>query len=188
MRLKLDKAYLFIGEIASGKSTLAKRFSEEFHVPHVSFGKYLLSYCEENGLLDDVNEEGEKRKVLQDTGQQLVEKNPEEFINNVVTHQAKGASVVIFDGVRHKVIWDAISKASDSIIGFFIDVPDLVRYERYRTRIKDIDNNKDETFESFMSKGEHEAESEIQFLKDRSYVIQGNDTISNILDLLKGRI
>lgn len=108
--MKINKSIIIIGEISSGKSTLARRLSEELQIPKASFGSYLIYYCEQNNIPED------KRGDLQNLGEQMIDKNAVQFLRNVVEFTTDDSEQLIFEGVRHGVILKEISSCSVRLV------------------------------------------------------------------------
>jgi cytidylate kinase len=93
------------GQIASGKSTLAKGLAATLGCERVSFGKYVRETAKRH--YDD------DRKTLQDLGQDLLEeRGAEQFCVDIFDAQA-GAFVpgqnLVVDGVRHEAVANALA-------------------------------------------------------------------------------
>jgi uridine kinase len=167
--MKIPKSILIIGEISSGKSTLARRLSEEFGMPKASFGSYLLYYCEQNNIPED------SRGDLQNLGQQMIEADPVGFLKNVIAFTTDKPVVILFEGVRHEVILREISSCSEKIASIYIDATFNQRLSRYLSREKKIDTNKTE--KDFLIASRHTVEREVPALKEKcSLVIKSSDS------------
>lgn len=165
-------AIIFSGKIASGKSTYAKSISSTFHIPIVSFGSFLISYCEKKGV-------SITRENLQKEGKEWVKERPQEFLENVLKSLNKNTDYIIFDGVRHVTIYNLIKKKYSTTLLIFIDVKDEIRYDRYLTRIKQSD--KKISLEEFINLDYHSTESELDLLKKIADIVLDykNDFKSN---------
>lgn len=152
----LEKAILIVGRIASGKSTIAKLMSSQYQLPIASFGSYLKSYRLSKGLSVD-------RADLQNLGEDFIRKDPKSFLTEVIKFSNGGSKVMIFEGVRHKIIFELIKKMCPKAFSIYIDVSDTTRLERFLARHKDIDVLKSKS--EFMAANSHSAESEIVQLK-----------------------
>ena len=167
--MKIPKSILIIGEISSGKSTLARRLSNEFGMPKASFGGYLLHYCEQNNMPED------SRGDLQNLGQQMIEADPVDFLNKVIAFTTDNPVIILFEGVRHEVILKEISSCSEKIASIYIDATFGQRLSRYLSREKKIDFNKTE--EDFLIASRHSVEREVLALKEKcSLVIKSSDS------------
>jgi len=167
--MKIPKSILIIGEISSGKSTLARRLSEEFGIPKASFGGYLLHYCEQNKIPED------SRGDLQNLGQQMIEADPVDFLKKVIAFTVDNPVVILFEGVRHEVILKEISSGSEKIASVYIDATYVQRLNRYLSREKKIDTNKTE--EDFLITSKHSVEREVPALKEKcSLIIKSSDS------------
>jgi cytidylate kinase len=94
------------GQIASGKSTLAKGLAATLGWHRVSFGGYVRQVAKDSGY-------DEERKTLQNVGQHLLDtRGAEQFCVDVLEAQA-GAFVpgqnLVVDGVRHERVADALA-------------------------------------------------------------------------------
>ncbi|MEP7377616.1 MAG: AAA family ATPase [Chitinophagaceae bacterium] len=179
--MKIFNSILIIGEISSGKSTLARKLSEELGIPKASFGGYLLHYCEQNNIPED------SRRDLQNLGQQMIETDPIGFLKNVIEFTTNKPVVILFEGVRHEVILKEISSCSDRLASVYIDATYDQRLSRYLSREKKIDTNKTES--DFLIASKHQVEREVPALKDKcSLVIKSTDSQDEDYQQLKSFI
>lgn len=89
----MNKSIIIIGNISSGKSTLAKSVQELIPKSQIaSFGAYLKSYCEERDLTYD-------REFLQNLGQKFIDENPEKFLKQVVDFSMPSENSIIIFGI-----------------------------------------------------------------------------------------
>jgi len=174
--MMLDKSIVIIGEICSGKSTLAKKLSNKLQIPRASFGSYLSHYCNQNNIPESL------RKNLQDLGQNMIDNDPKKFLLNVIEHSVRDSKSIIFEGVRHHIILDNISTISRDCSIIFIDASHELRLQRFLNREKGIDkNNKID----FIEASSHPVEMQVKELKLRSdLVIQSSDSIETDFDIL----
>jgi cytidylate kinase len=176
--MKIPKSILIIGEISSGKSTLARKLSEEFGMPKASFGAYLLHYCELNKIPED------SRGDLQNLGQQMIENNPVDFLKRVIEFTTAAPQVILFEGVRHEIILKEISTCSDKIASVYIDATYDQRLSRFLSREKKIDTNKTEY--DFLIASRHPVEREVPALKEKcSLIIKSSDSQEDDYQQLK---
>ncbi len=181
MDINLGKVIILIGEISSGKSTLAKCLSEELQIPKASFGAHLEDYCVKNNLPED------KRKDLQNLGQKMIEDNPVRFLQNVISFSGPIPPVMIFEGVRHYSILKEIERISDLCIVIFIDATYQQRLSRYLSREKRIDSIKTEA--DFQTASSHPVEKEVQSLKaNSSIIIRSSDSSDSDFRTLKNHV
>lgn len=174
---KLDLSLVIIGKICSGKSTLARDFSKWVRFPIASFGGYLAAYSKNQGL-------SVEREALQDLGTSFIENDHNKFLHNVIKFSAKDSRNFIFEGVRHKVIFDEIKKISTQTFSLFLDAKEEVRLERFVKREKEIDNLINAESD-FYERSRHKVEQEIDTLKDHcNFVITTNDSYQNFLNVL----
>jgi dephospho-CoA kinase len=162
MQNNIDTTITIIGRISSGKSTFAKELSLSHSITIASFGAYLKHYCEMNDLQTD-------RKTLQQIGDEFIQNKPLIFLSDVITHFGKKSDILIFEGVRHRIIFDELKRISKKHITIFIDADQITRYKRYCEREKDSDINK--TWEEFIAIDNHPVELEIETLKNDCNII-----------------
>jgi cytidylate kinase len=171
--MKIKTIITISGRISSGKSYAAELIHNKFGFPVASFGGYLKYYCEQKNLPTD-------RKNLQDTGENLVETNPQRFIIDVISHFIGNSDKIILEGVRHKSIFEEVKIITDNHLSIFIDADLQTRYDRYYKRNKDSDEVK--TFEQFVISDNHTVEMEIEDLKPLcNIVIDSTKEYSNEL-------
>jgi cytidylate kinase len=165
----IEKSIIIIGEISSGKSTLAKRICDAYKLPKASFGGYLLQYCKDHNLPENA------RKDLQNLGQEMIDNDARDFLKKVISFSTNNPNQLVFEGVRHKVIFDEISKISKETISLYVDATISQRLLRFVNREKEIDTNKTE--EDFNRDSSHPVEKEIPYLKSLcSLIIQSADS------------
>lgn len=167
--MQLHKAILIIGQISSGKSTLANRLFNELNMGKASFGGYLLHYCDQMGIAD------RSRENLQAVGQQLIDAGPASFLQAVIGFSAKGCKEVIFEGVRHLSILDEIQQISGDLISVYLDATFDQRLKRYLLRPdKAIDMDRSEA--EFNKAISHPVEQEVPSLRSKcAFVITSSD-------------
>lgn len=172
---KLDTIIALSGRICSGKSTVAKALFERLTFPIGSFGNYLIAYCSQKSLPTD-------RAYLQEVGQEMVEANPTQFLQNVVDYHIGDSKSLILDGIRHKVIFESVKGLAKNVISVFVDADLETRYKRYLTR-KKID------YETFLALDNHPVELETESLKPLcDIVIDSTANYENILSNLIKKI
>ena len=178
---KLNKSIVIIGRISSGKTTLAEAISRELDVPIASFGKYLVHYSSLKGIkiMD--------RSTLQDLGNKLIQKNSNKFLRDVIEFTTNKPKSMIFEGVRHKIIFSEIKENSHSTFSIFLDIDQKERYTRMVKRGKDSDRVKN--FEDFEKMDNHIVEMEIDELKPFTDIILGHRySLDDILKAVKAAI
>ena len=179
--MNIEKSIVIIGEISSGKSTLARRLSGELKIPKASFGGFLIHYCEQNNIPEN------QRGDLQDLGQEMIDKNAVGFLENVIAFSATEPSELIFEGVRHDVILKEISAVSKRLASIYVDATCDQRLARYLSREKKIDANKSEG--DFLKASAHAVEREVPTLKSKcSFIIQSSDSEETDFQQLKSFI
>lgn len=156
------KSIIVIGPICSGKSMIAQTIAAEYNFPVASFGGYLKQYALENGL-------GTERKDLQDLGEKFILERPKAFLEDVMSFSLTHGSVLIFEGVRHRIIFNMIRELSEDSLSVFIDIPYNVRWQRFLSRDKSSDTIKTE--QEFEKMNAHPVEKEILSLKPNCLVI-----------------
>ncbi len=175
--VRFDNSIVLIGEISSGKSTLAKKLASQLQIPKASFGGYLLHYCEKNNIPESL------RGDLQDLGQSMIETDPDAFLKNVIKFSLQNSTNAIFEGVRHHVILDAITEISDNCTVVFIDATYEQRLNRFLNREKEIDEGKNEN--DFLKASSHPVELQVKELKPLcSFIIASGDSIEDDFKLL----
>jgi dephospho-CoA kinase len=85
----------FAGSIASGKSTLSTEVALSLEWQRVSFGDYVRTLAQSQGL-------GESRKVLQVVGASLINQGMEQFCRAVLAQiNWQAGQPLVVDGIRH---------------------------------------------------------------------------------------
>ncbi|MBY0569500.1 MAG: AAA family ATPase [Hyphomonadaceae bacterium] len=98
------------GHLGSGKSTLAKALGARLNAPIASFGAYVRVRAQEAGL------DADDRTALQDLGQRLATEAPAAFVADFLARNGFSATpALIYDGVRHVGVWDAIAAHAGSL-------------------------------------------------------------------------
>ncbi|MBN8674287.1 MAG: AAA family ATPase [Chitinophagales bacterium] len=176
--MKINSSIVIIGEICSGKSTLARRLAEDVQLPKASFGGYLLQYCKDNGIPEH------ERGDLQNMGQQMIEDDAPSFLHKVINFSTTELSIVLFEGVRHEIILREISGMSGRTATIYVEASYSQRLSRYLARQKEIDTGKTEA--DFLTASRHPVEREVPLLKEKcSFVIESSDSADNDYEQLK---
>jgi dephospho-CoA kinase len=121
------------GPIASGKSTFARALAERFSAKLVGFGEYVRREACSRGL------DASDRRVLQDLGQSLVDRDVKSFVAGVFDHANFSPNErIVVDGIRHETVWDEIivfasSKRSSAKL-IFLEMPEEERRRRLGAR------------------------------------------------------
>jgi len=149
------------GKISSGKSTVADFINKNYNFPIVSFGAYLKSYCLSKNLPTT-------RETLQNVGEKLIQKDPERFLINVINFNTEKSDIIILDGVRHKIILEALNKLINNVIVIYIETDFNTRSIRYLSRKKSTDNTSH--YNNLIVADNHPVESEIDILKTFSHI------------------
>ena len=179
----IELAVVIIGKICSGKSTLAKALAVDNSFTIVSFGAFVKHLCVEKGIEPT-------RKNKQNLGEKLVRENPSFFLLKATEFSLKANSTmpVIYEGVRHVSILQAIREISKKTHVIYLDYDVDVRYSRYLLREKLIDTLDNRNF--FLEKSNHPVEQEITELlpiADHKTSIKDPDSLvkSVTIDLYK---
>ena len=116
------------GKIASGKTTLAARLSLLTAGRIASFGLYVRSQAKIRGIL-------ENRSNLQELGENLITEFGEiRFVEQALDLKNSHDKVLIIDGVRHKAVWEAITKVTSLSVLVYLDISENMRVERLKLR------------------------------------------------------
>jgi len=116
------------GQIASGKTTVAKIISQEYNFHFTSFGDYVRSKAQEMQLTIS-------RQVLQNLGQSLLETDINSFCRHVVfQNQWDSKSNLVIDGVRHVSVIHELEKILFPLKFklLFIDTSSSIRNDRLK--------------------------------------------------------
>jgi dephospho-CoA kinase len=122
------------GKIASGKSTLARALAARLGAKHLGFGDYVRATAQSRGL------DHTDRLTLQNLGQQLVTDDPAAFVCGILSwaDYKSAHRPIIFDGVRHNVVWEQIMEFArrngDNAILVYLDMPESRRQARLAAR------------------------------------------------------
>jgi cytidylate kinase len=121
------------GPMGSGKSTVSRALAERLGAKILAFGDYVRFCATDRGL------DARNRAVLQDLGERLVAADPVAFVRDAALwagHQP--GDPIVLDGVRHEIVWDAISALSretaERALLIYLDVPADERANRLRSR------------------------------------------------------
>lgn len=172
---------IIIGRICSGKTTYSKEIAKFLNTEVKSFSAFLKHYCEMNGIQAN-------RENLQNIGEELINTQPRVFLENVINFEKGTSEIVIFEGVRHKIILDEINNLSEKTIPIFICADGKTRFNRYINRDKKDDVKI--SFDQFIAIDNHPVEMEIESLKSKCILIVDsvnlpiNLTIEKIKNLL----
>lgn len=158
-----------IGRISSGKSTIAREISERYNIPVASFGGYLHHYSVINSLPTG-------RKDLQDLGEKLIKEEPHKFLNAVINSATNDSNFIILEGIRHRLIFDAVREVTVNRLSIFIQASDEIRLQRYLARNKDSDTNK--PLQEFEVRNQHPVEQEVEDLRQYCDVTLNSETQS----------
>ena len=151
--INLDVSIVIVGKIRSGKSTFAKSISKCLNFPIASFGEYLVDYSKQKNLPIH-------REVLQNLGNDLVREDSSDFLNKVVSYNGS-PNKVIFEGVRHKTIFDEIKNISEKSFAIYLDINEEIRLQRFIQQEKEIDL-KSNAINDFYERNNHQVEQEIE--------------------------
>lgn len=174
---ELDISIIIVGKICSGKSTLAKNLSRALKFPIASFGGFLKEFSVLNDLPVG-------REFLQDLGTKFIETNHVQFLKDVIDFTPGKPNCIIFEGVRHRVIFDEIKASSKNTFSIYLDVTENLRRNRFVKREKDIDANFNAEAD-FDKRSGHVVEQEVGHLKTMcDFTISTNDRYLDFAKLL----
>jgi cytidylate kinase len=164
---QINSSIIIIGQICSGKSTLAKAVAKNTGFLVVSFGSYLKEYNHSRHLPID-------RESLQKEGLNRIVKSPNHFLEDVIDYGAKGSSHLLFDGVRHKAILTQIKSLSKKSLTIYLDANYDQRLSRFLQREHLGDFNGKQLFSKEIN---HPVEKEIPDLKPMSdFIISSSNS------------
>jgi dephospho-CoA kinase len=181
MNKRMDLLICLLGKICSGKSTIGQMLSENLVIPKSSFGGYLIHYSNMRDLPTD-------RQSLQNLGEKLIESNALWFLNETIDFGRGQSKSLILDGVRHKVILDGLNAISEKTIFICVDADLQLRYQRYLTREKKADSNKD--YQKFLEAESHKVEQETERLREVCHIVidsksaNKEDILSRVKELI----
>ncbi|WP_420323233.1 AAA family ATPase [Kribbella sindirgiensis] len=120
------------GEIASGKSTLARALADLCpHATLASFGDVVRAEVRRLGM-------PMSRQSMQDAGQTLTGGGWERFVNLLLARMAPRATLSIVDGIRHRAALDCIrDQCGDSCVLVGVRVSSAEQLRRLRLRGED---------------------------------------------------
>lgn len=116
----------FAGSIASGKSTLSIEVASSLGWQRVSFGDYVRTVAQRQGL-------GESREVLQAVGATLVNQGMEQFCKAVLAQvDWEPGQPLVVDGIRHAEILSTLRRlvAPSELLLVFVAVNKSTREAR----------------------------------------------------------
>jgi dephospho-CoA kinase len=121
------------GPIGSGKSTLSRALAETLDADLLAFGEYVRAYAKDHGLA------AESRSVLQNVGQQLVERDPRIFVQDALAWAQHRPNLhLVLDGIRHESVWNEIHGAAgergQAAKLIYLDIREDVRRQRLSAR------------------------------------------------------
>jgi cytidylate kinase/transcriptional regulator with XRE-family HTH domain/Zn-dependent peptidase ImmA (M78 family) len=124
----------FSGKIGSGKTTLSQQVADALGWRRASFGEYLSMFAKSQGLDDS-------REVLQELGESLVSRNPDDFCRSVLAHFGwRSGEPLVIDGVRHATIFEALRRivAPLDLRLVFVNVDEDTRLKRLKKTDRDV--------------------------------------------------
>jgi adenylate kinase family enzyme len=116
----------FAGSIASGKSTLSIEVALSLKWQRVSFGDYVRTVAQHQGL-------GESREVLQTVGASLVNRGIEQFCSSVLAQvNWKPGQPLVVDGIRHAEVVSTLHRlvTPSKLLLVFLAVNESIREAR----------------------------------------------------------
>jgi dephospho-CoA kinase len=93
--VSVEVALGIAGRIGSGKTSLSASLADRLRCPRASFGDYVRSIAIDRGL------DAGDRRVLQDTGDDLIAAGWRTFCEDVLRSAGYAGGVVVVDGIRH---------------------------------------------------------------------------------------
>jgi cytidylate kinase len=119
------------GRMGSGKSVLVQELASKLRCQMSSFGDVVRDVAESRGLLIT-------RSNLQSVGQELVEKQLEEFCQAVIDRAGewKGSGQLVIDGFRHSQVVETVRRLIEPVPLYliFVDAPEDARKTRLSER------------------------------------------------------
>jgi cytidylate kinase len=171
--MQIENAIIVCGKIRAGKSHFAEQIKQLSPVCVASFGDYLKSYAEERGL-------STSRSYLQDLGENMIDTDPFTFLTNVIQFSCTNEFTVVFEGVRHLAILQAIKASASAAQSVYLDIPEGIRLERYLMSGKSIDGSP--TVEEFYERSNHPVERDVENLIPISdYVVHDDAEIAECI-------
>lgn len=157
-----------VGQISSGKGTVAKYIEEKYGAKTYRFSTMLRDVL--NRLYLDIN-----RANMQDISTLLRQKFGEDLMAKVITEDVKKESnnLIIVDGVRRL----ADIKYLQNLEGFYLTkivASQENRYKRLTQRQENSDDNK-KTYEQFLVEQNNEADAEIPLVMAQAKIEINND-------------
>jgi cytidylate kinase len=124
----------FSGKIGSGKTTLSQQVADALGWRRASFGEYLCTFAQSQGL--EVS-----RDVLQELGESLVARGPDDFCKTVLAHFGwNSGEPLVIDGVRHAAVFEALRRlvAPLELRLVFVSVDETTRLKRLKQTDRDV--------------------------------------------------
>lgn len=117
------------GQIASGKSAVAKVISNCLSIPLVSFGDYVANESLKRGAVSPT------RREMQDTGLSMVQ-DSEAFVTGFLTWSGYDEAGLIIDGLRHKAVGEALKRqiSPQRLFIVFLDSDPTIISQRLESR------------------------------------------------------
>jgi dephospho-CoA kinase len=172
----MNTAFAFCGPIGSGKSSVSKAFAARIGAGWNSFGNTVKQIVDEAGL-------PLTRETLQRVGEELVQKNPTEFCNRVISGAQLGsATPVVIDGIRHISILELLRSLifPRSFACIYVESPLQLRLQRVKQR-------DGVSVERLAVLEKHSTEVEVQKqLRDRAdLIIQNSDSLEQCVNEIR---
>jgi transcriptional regulator with XRE-family HTH domain/cytidylate kinase len=137
----------FSGKIGSGKTTLSQQVADALGWRRASFGEYVCTFALSQGL--EVS-----RDVLQELGESLVARGPDDFCKTVLAHFGwNSGEPLVIDGVRHAAVFEALRRlvAPLELRLVYVNVDENTRLKRLQqtdrdviARLKDVESHSTE--------------------------------------------
>jgi dephospho-CoA kinase len=111
INMNIDSSIMIVGEIGSGKTTIAQFAAGLSGHTLVGFGDFLK----------DQFTKPVGRRELQDLGLLLVKTGPENFLQEAIKKTRGESQNLLFDGVRHQIIFNQIKTLSNSTFSIYVE-------------------------------------------------------------------
>lgn len=154
--MKFSVILAICGRISSGKTHVANLIGSEYKIPILSFGDYLRHVCTvENRPID--------RDILQSLGQELISKNSNQFVQDVIRFSGHKSGGIVIEGVRHNSVLEELQLRTDNLITIFVEEDLGTRHLRYTANSRN--RGKALTLHQFKSIDSHLVEQDIDSIK-----------------------
>jgi len=164
----MKKIIGLVGQIASGKGTVAEYLEKNCHASTYRFSTILRD------VLDRLHTE-KTRKNLQDISTVLRQKFGEDLLAKVMAEDVKKDSgdLIVVDGIRRMADIKYLKKLENFIL-ISIEADPRIRYNRLIKRSENHGDNK-KTFDDFLNDQKKEADAEIPIVIQNAHAKINND-------------